>query len=82
MNFTYHSSIPVRLDGTIMMDSICGKQAEQEGYMCVNEEEENMTPFYMVKTAELPIFAQTDGFIGLAPTKLENGFRSFTQQLI
>ena len=57
MNFAYHSSIPVRLDGTIMKDSICSKQAEQEGYMCVSEDEETMAPFYMVETAELPIFA-------------------------
>lgn len=50
--------------------------------MCVSEDEETMAPFYMVEKSELPIFAQTDGFVGLAPTSLEKGFKSFTQHLI
>lgn len=34
-----------------------------------------------MQNSELPIFAQTDGFVGLAPNKKE-GFKSFTEHLI
>jgi hypothetical protein len=57
INFAYHSSIPVQMTGTLMKDSICAKQAEQDGYMCVNENEDSMAPFYLVQSSELPVFA-------------------------
>jgi hypothetical protein len=40
-----------------MKDSLCAKQAEQEGYMCVDDANSTFAPFYMVASAELPIFA-------------------------
>lgn len=57
LNFAYHSSIPVRLNGTVMLDSVCGKQAEQDDFQCVSNEEGSLAPFFMVKESELPIFA-------------------------